>query len=108
MIEKPVSAPPPGSAPLGLGRGLLLFAPIAILGNFIGQWMRYPELGSAVVFPPYAALTAALLLSPRRDWVWYVAVHVAALWPSGNVEPGAGVHVTDGAGSTVSVAAGIA
>jgi signal transduction histidine kinase len=85
MIEKPVSAPPPGSAPLGLGRGLLLFAPIAVLGNFIGLWMRYPELGSAVVFPPYAALTAALLLSPKRDWGWYVAVHVAAhtlaSWP---------------------------
>jgi signal transduction histidine kinase len=85
MIEKPVSAPPPGSAPLGIGRGLLLFAPIAILGNFIGQWMRYPELGSAVLFPPYAALTAVLLLSPKRDWVWYVAVHVAAhtlaSWP---------------------------
>jgi len=85
MIEKLVSAPPPGSAPLSIGRGLLLFAPIAILGNFIGLWMRYPDLGSAVFFPPYAALTAALLLSPKRDWVWYVAVHVAAhtlaSWP---------------------------
>jgi signal transduction histidine kinase len=85
MIEKPFSASPSGSAPLGLGRGLLLFAPIAILGNFVGQGMRYPELGSAVVFPPYAALTAALLLSPKRDWGWYVAVHVAAhtlaSWP---------------------------
>ena len=64
---------------------MLLFAPIAILGNFIGMWLRFPELGSAVVFPPYAALTAALLLSPKRHWAWYVAVHVAAhtlaSWP---------------------------
>jgi len=85
MIEKPVSAPSSGAAPLGLWRGMLLFAPIAILGNFVGPWMRYPDLGSAVVFPPYAALTAALLLSPKRHWGWYVVVHVAAhtfaSWP---------------------------
>ncbi len=85
MIEKPLSAPPPGSAPLGLGRGLLLFAPIVLLGNFVGAALRYPEIGSAVVFPPYAALTAALLLAPRRDWMWYIAfgtlAHLLASWP---------------------------
>ena len=78
MIDKPVSAPPIGATPLGLWRGMLLFAPIVLLGNFVGVSLRYPELGSAVVFPPYAALTAVLLLSPRRNWPWYVAVHVAA------------------------------
>jgi signal transduction histidine kinase len=85
MTDKPLSAHSPGAAPLGLWRGMLLFAPIAILGNFVSSWMRYPELGSAVVFSPYAALTAALLLSPKRHWAWYAAVHVAAhtlaSWP---------------------------
>jgi len=85
MIEKPVNALPAGSAPLGLGRGLLLFAPIVLLGNLAGALLRYPDVGSAVVFPPYAALTAALLLTPRRDWIWYIAVgalaHFVTSWP---------------------------
>ncbi len=85
MIEKPVSAPPPGADELGLGRGMLLFAPIVLLGHVVGASLRYPEIGSAVVFPPYALLTAALLLAPRRDWGWYVAVdfgaHLVASWP---------------------------
>jgi signal transduction histidine kinase len=85
MNEKPVSAPPPGATSLGLWRGMLLFAPVALLGNFVGASLRYPEIGSAVVFPPYAALTAALLLSPRRNWIWYIAVaavaHFVASWP---------------------------
>src|SRR5215467_4543599 len=85
MIQKPLSAPSSGATPLGLWRGMLLFAPIAILGNFAGAWLRYPELGSAIFFPPYAALTAVLLLSPKRHWGWYIAVHVAAhtlaSWP---------------------------
>ncbi len=80
-----MAAHPSGSAPLGLGRGLLLFAPIVLLGNFVGASLRYPEIGSAVVFPPYAILTAALLLTPRRDWIWYIAVgalaHFASSWP---------------------------
>jgi two-component system, LuxR family, sensor kinase FixL len=85
MIEKPVSAPPPGGTPLGLWRGMLLFAPLLLLGNFVGASLRYPDIGSAVVFPPYAVLTAALLLSPRRDWGWYALAHAvthfAASWP---------------------------
>jgi two-component system, LuxR family, sensor kinase FixL len=64
---------------------MLLFAPIVLLGNVVGATLRYPEIGSAVVFPPYAMLTAALLLTPKRDWGWYMAVsmaaHFAASWP---------------------------
>ncbi len=52
--------------------GLLLFTPLAFLGNEVGSLLRYPEMGSAVFFPPYAILTAALLATPRRDWVWYI------------------------------------
>jgi len=68
-----------------LSHGLLLFAPLALIGNFAGALLRYPDIGAAVLFPPYAALTAALLLTPRRDWVWYIlvgaAAHFAAHWP---------------------------
>jgi two-component system, LuxR family, sensor kinase FixL len=75
----------PGTASLGLWRGMLLFAPIVLLGHIVGASLRYPQIGSAVVFPAYAALTAVLLLAPRRDWGWYIAVelvtHFAASWP---------------------------
>jgi len=61
------------------------FALISFLGNELAEHLRYPELGSAVLFVPYAALTAVLVYSPRREWVWYillaVATHVAAHWP---------------------------
>ncbi len=59
---------------LPLALRLLLFAPISLLGNEVGLLLRYPEIGSALLFPPYALLTAALVMSPRRDWVWYIGV----------------------------------
>src|SRR3982751_453615 len=68
-----------------LARGLLLFVPIALAGNLIGAVLRYPDLGSAVLFPPYAALTAALVVSRRRHWIWYVLAgslaHLVTHWP---------------------------
>jgi signal transduction histidine kinase/integral membrane sensor domain MASE1 len=57
---------------LPLALGLLLFIPIAFLGNQLGVVLRYPEIGAAVLYPPYAALTAVLVASRRRDWIWYV------------------------------------
>ena len=59
---------------LPLASGLLLFAPFALLANEVSSLLRYPELGSAVLFLPYAVLTAALVASPVRDWVWYILV----------------------------------
>src|SRR3954470_7188963 len=55
-----------------LSWGLLLYAPLIVAGNFIGAMLRYPDLGSAILFPPYAVLTAALIAAPRRDWIWYI------------------------------------
>ena len=73
------------AAVLPLVGGLLLFAPIALAGNAIGSVLRYPDLGTAVLFPPYAALTAALVVSRRRDWIWYILVgslaHLVTHWP---------------------------
>jgi signal transduction histidine kinase/integral membrane sensor domain MASE1 len=64
---------------------LLLFALIALAGNALGPVLRYPEIGSAILFPPYAALAAVLIIARREDWVWYVlidaAAHFVMHWP---------------------------
>ena len=63
----------------------MLYAPVVLLGNEIGSALRYPDVGTAVLFPPYAALTAALVVSSRRHWVWYILVgsvaHFVTHWP---------------------------
>lgn len=68
-----------------LARGLLVFAPAVLLGNAVGSLMRYPDVGAALFFLPYAVLTTALILTPRRDWVWYILVaavaHFVTHWP---------------------------
>src|SRR5262245_20306272 len=65
--------------------GLLLFALLALAGNEVGSLLRYPDIGAAILFPPYAALTAALLVCPRRHWIWYIlvgsAAHFMTHWP---------------------------
>ena len=63
---------PDAAEGLPLGLGLLLLVPIALAGNELGVLLRYPDLGAAVLFPPYAVLTAVLVTSPRRHWIWYI------------------------------------
>ncbi len=69
---------------LPLVPGLLLFAVVSLLGNELSSSLRYPELGSAVLFVPYAVLTAVLVYSPLKQWIWYlllaVATHIAVHW----------------------------
>jgi signal transduction histidine kinase/integral membrane sensor domain MASE1 len=64
---------------------LMFFAAFALVGNSIASTLRYPDIGSAVLFPPYAVLTAALVVSPRRDWIWYFLIcglaHFSTHWP---------------------------
>ena len=56
--------------------GLLCFALISVLGNQLDLYLRYPEVGAAVLFPPYAALTGFLVLSRpgpgsgTSSWRW--------------------------------------
>jgi two-component system sensor kinase FixL len=73
---------------LPLRRGLLLYLPLIVAGNLVGVFLRYPEHGSAILFPPYAALTAVLIASHRRHWIVYIVLawlcHLAASighWP---------------------------
>jgi len=76
---------PAGACSLPLARGLPLFTLLVVLGNIAGSALRYPEIGAAVLFPPYAVLTAAVVVSRRSEWPWYVligaAAHFATHWP---------------------------
>jgi signal transduction histidine kinase/integral membrane sensor domain MASE1 len=65
---------------------LACLAIVSLVGNGAGSALRYPALGTAILFPPYAALTASLVVSPRTDWIWCIAVavlaHVVTHWPA--------------------------
>ncbi|HMC57504.1 MAG TPA: MASE1 domain-containing protein, partial [Gemmatimonadaceae bacterium] len=64
---------------------MLAFAAISLLANDAGEALRYPRLGAAILFAPYAVLTVALVFARRRDWLWFIlvsaAAHVATHWP---------------------------
>ena len=85
MCASAATAPRTTDGNRGLARSLALLAVLSLLGNVAGSALRYPEVGAAVLFPPYAVLTAALVMSRRRDWVWHVlvsvATHLATHWP---------------------------
>jgi len=53
---------------LRLGPALLAFVPLIVFGNSLSELFRYHQLGVALLFLPYAMLTAALVRSRRRDW----------------------------------------
>src|SRR5690348_13707299 len=57
-----------------LGPALLAFVPLIIFGNSLSELFRYHQLGVALLFLPYAVLTAALVRSRRRDWPWYIVI----------------------------------
>jgi two-component system, LuxR family, sensor kinase FixL len=58
---------------------------LCYLGGKFSAWVKF-HIGSAVFFPPYAFLAAALLMSPRRHWWTYLVAafvgHFAARWPT--------------------------
>ena len=85
-LSVPNDAPAIGGDRFPLGIGLLLFVSVALAGNMVGTLLRYPDLGAAILYPPYAALTAVLVASRPRHWTWYVLasalVHLATHWPA--------------------------
>ena len=93
----------PGALGLPLAVGLFLLVPLARFGNAIGSVLRYPDIGSAVLFPPYAALTAAATLRwmfdgpPRLDSLgalafFVMSAHGGRLWAHNNPGGGATMH----------------
>ncbi|HEX5062234.1 MAG TPA: ATP-binding protein [Kofleriaceae bacterium] len=66
------------------------------LGARFGTWLRFPEIGSALLFPPYAIVTAALCRLPPRHW-WIVLL-AAGL---GDIGP----HLRGGASVTFALCA---
>lgn len=65
---------------LALG-GLVLFL-ACLIGNEVSAQLRFPDDGSAIVYLPYAFLTAALLLSrPAHWWIFLLASFVAHALP---------------------------
>ena len=59
---------------LRLGPALLVFVPLIVFGNSLSELFRYHQIGVALLFLPYAVLTAALVRSRRRDWPWYIVI----------------------------------
>jgi len=47
------------------------------LGARAGTWLQFPGAGAAILFPPYAIVTAALLRTPPRRW-WILLVAASA------------------------------
>jgi PAS domain S-box-containing protein len=51
-------------------------------GALVGVALRFPRTGTALIYPPYAIVTAALLMSPpRRWWIYLVAGSAGTFWP---------------------------
>jgi integral membrane sensor domain MASE1 len=67
-------------------RRTALTALLVLLGCYAGAragtLLQFPRIGAAVLFPPYAVLAAALILSPaRRWWLYVLASAVGNFWP---------------------------
>ena len=51
------------------------------LGATSGNLLQFPQTGTAIFFPPYAILTAALLVSStRRWWIYLLAASAGNFW----------------------------
>jgi len=59
------------SSAAGVAVTAALVAAGCALGASAGIWIRFPGLGAAILFLPYAVVTAGLLRTPSRRW-WIV------------------------------------
>jgi C4-dicarboxylate-specific signal transduction histidine kinase len=82
--------------------GVLLLGVACYAGNMASATLRFPGIGTAVLFLPYAFLTAALLLSPVRHWWLYLLTAFIGriLAYSGLEWPTTWVLLADGANMT--------
>jgi PAS domain S-box-containing protein len=59
----------------------LLVCVACAVGAALGNAIRFPHIGTAILYPPYAIVTAALLLSPpRRWWIYLLAGSIGSFW----------------------------
>ena len=67
------------SARIRTGATALLVAVACGLGAAIGNVLRFPHTGTAILYPPFAIVATALLLSPlRRWWIYLLAGSVGS------------------------------
>ena len=56
-------------------------AALVLLGCYLGAsadiWLRFPDVGAAILFPPYAILTAALWRTEPRTWWMFLLAATA-------------------------------
>jgi PAS domain S-box-containing protein len=82
------------------GGGTALRAGLVCICCYLGSQSElvYPEIGTAILFPPYAVLTAALLFSPlRRWWVYLLASGLGNYLPHRDNSPASWVLLCEGA-----------
>ena len=85
VLTPMATSPSPTAVRRSLARGLAWFTPASLVANQMSELLQFPEIGAALLYVPYALLAAALVVAPRRDWIWYilaaVLAHVATHWP---------------------------
>jgi two-component system, LuxR family, sensor kinase FixL len=86
VTARTVGGPMTDAGTLRLTAELSLFAVLTLLASGVGEAFRYPEIGTAILFPPYAVLAAFLILSrPPREPACYILIaavaHFATHWP---------------------------
>jgi integral membrane sensor domain MASE1 len=82
------------------GGGAALRAGLVCICCYIGSQSElvYPGIGTAILFPPYAVLTAALLLSPVREWwIYLLASALGNYLPHRDNSPASFVLLCEGA-----------
>jgi two-component system sensor histidine kinase UhpB len=82
------------------GNGTAARAGLVALACFLGSnfEVAYPQLGTAILFPPYAVLTVALVFSPvRRWWVFLLASALGNYLPHRENSPASWVLLCEGA-----------
>jgi signal transduction histidine kinase len=65
------------SAAVRTALGAALVCGACFCGATLDKWLRFPGVGAAIIFAPYAILTAALLRTPPRRW-WIFLLAAAA------------------------------
>jgi PAS domain S-box-containing protein len=92
---RPAAASParPGLRSIVRVEGPLAVCLACAAGAALGSMFRFPRTGTAILYPPYAIVTAALLAAPPRRWWLYLLAGSAGTfgphwmdgWPAGFV-----------------------